>query len=106
MKVHFKNRELETLYRMGKSRKGGMPQAHVKRFSLRKQVLEAAITIFDLWKSPSLNFEGIKGFNNKFSLRVNDQYRLEIEIEFEDEERTRGDINIMHISDHYGGRKW
>ena len=106
MQVLFRNARLESLYQAGRSPKGKLPVDLIKRFCLRIQVLEAADSIFDLWKSPSLNLEKMRGHENLFSLRVNDQYRLEFEIEFEDEGQTRGKVSVLNLSDHYGGKKW
>lgn len=69
---------------------------------MRIQQLEAANTIYDLWQSGALNFEKLKGYENRFSLRLNMQWRLEIEIDWENEEKTSGEIYILELSKHYG----
>ena len=70
---------------------------------MRIQQLEAAGTIYDLWQSGALKFEKLTGYENRFSIRVNIQWRLEMEIEWEDEEKTFGKIYITELSKHYGG---
>ena len=106
MKVNLKHRELEALYRTGRSRKGKLPVELAKKFCQRVGILEAAESIYDLRSPVSLRFEKLQGYENRFSLRINDQYRLEVEIEFEDGARTRGRIVVVKLSDHYGGSKW
>jgi len=69
---------------------------------MRIQELEAAKDIHDLWKKPSLNFERLQGFKNRYSLRLQDKWRLEIEIEWENEEQTEGTVYIVELSSHYG----
>ncbi len=69
---------------------------------MRIQELEAAKDIHDLWKKPSLNFERLHGFKNRYSLRLQDKWRLEIEIEWENEEQTEGTVYIVELSSHYG----
>ena len=39
-----------------------------------------------------MKFEALGGHANKFSIRLNDQYRLEFEIEFSDKEKTKGNL--------------
>jgi proteic killer suppression protein len=106
MQVTFGDERLQALYRTGKSRKGKLPAELIKKFCLRVQILESAENIYDLRNPVSLNFEKMKGHESRFSLRLNDQYRLEFEIVFEDDARTRGRVIVMKLSDHYGGNKW
>lgn len=69
---------------------------------MRIQQLEAAINIYDLWKTPSLNFEKLEGFENRYSVRIDNKWRLEMEIRWMDEKKTKGTIYIAEISKHYG----
>jgi proteic killer suppression protein len=66
-------------------------------------ILEAAKDIHDLWRQPSLNFEKLKGFENRFSARLNRKWRLEMTIEWTCEKMTIGIISLEEISSHYGG---
>lgn len=106
MQMDFGDARLEALYRTGKSRKGKLPAELVRKFCQRVQILGSAESINDLRNPVSLNFERMKGHESRFSVRLNDQYRLEFEIAFEDEAKTRGRIIVMKLSDHYGGSKW
>jgi len=98
--LQFGNKDLENLYTTGKSRR--YQRNVVKKFFLRVQSHKAAKDIYDLWNLRSLQFERHSGFPSRFSLRINDKYRLELEIHFEDERQTRGLIRILEISKHYG----
>ncbi len=69
---------------------------------MRVRSLEAAVTIHDLWKTASLHFEKLEGFENRYSVRLNLQWRLEFEIEWEDETKLTGKITLLEISKHYG----
>ncbi len=102
MQVEFKNKNLNQLYNEGKNSKYNLPQEILKKFFMRIQQLEAAVTIYDLWKSASLNFEKLKGFSNRYSLRLDKKWRLEIEMQWEDKEKTKGTAYIVEISKHYG----
>lgn len=69
---------------------------------MRIQQLEAAYTIHDLQKTSSLNFEKMQGTENSFSVRLNKKWRLEMDIEWEDDKQTRGKITVTELSKHYG----
>ncbi len=64
-------------------------------------VIAAAKDIYDFWKQPSLNFEKLQGYTNRFSLRLTRVYRLEVTIEWENEKKTVGLVGIEEISKHY-----
>ncbi len=102
MKIEFKNRELLKLYAEAQSRKYVLQKHILDKFFMRIQSLEAADTIHDLWKTPSLKFESLKGHPNKYSVRLDKKWRLEMEIEWEDPEKTRGVIHLAELSKHYG----
>jgi proteic killer suppression protein len=70
---------------------------------MRIQQLEAAVDIHDLWKTPALNFEKLRGFENRYSLRLDRKWRLELEIEWEDKGKTKGTVYIVELSRHYEG---
>ncbi|MCD4783828.1 MAG: type II toxin-antitoxin system RelE/ParE family toxin [Candidatus Eremiobacteraeota bacterium] len=99
MQVDFRNDRLVKLYQSGKSR---MYQKNIiKKFFMRIQQLEAAKDIYDLWKTPSLNFERMKGHENRYSIRVQDKWRLEMEIEWENSKQNTGTVHIIELSSHY-----
>jgi len=102
MEVLIKNNKLKELYVKGKSKKYKIPQEILKKFFMGIQQLEAADSIYDLWKTTSLNFEKLKGFENMYSIRLTKQWRLEMKIEWQNEEKTKGIIDIMELSKHYG----
>ena len=69
---------------------------------MRIQQMEAAVTIHDLWKSASLNFEKLKGSKNRYSVRIDKKWRLEFEIDWQNNDQTVGVIYIEDITKHYG----
>ena len=101
MEVHIKSKELQKLYEKGTSKKLKLPDNIIDRFFATIQKIDAAIDIYDLWNDPGLNFEKLKGKNNKFSIRLNITYRLEISINWKNESQTIGDFYIEKISKHY-----
>lgn len=48
-----------------------------------------------------MNFEALEGVANRFSIRLDRQYRLEFEIDFENDEKTVGCVHILTVSKHY-----
>ncbi len=104
MELVFNNKKLKELYETGKSNKYKLNKNIVKNFFELIAILEASNDIYDLWKMPSLNFERLKGFQDRYSARINRQYRLEMTIEWKDTERIIGVIVIEEISSHYGGK--
>ncbi|MCF7791799.1 MAG: type II toxin-antitoxin system RelE/ParE family toxin [Victivallales bacterium] len=101
MELDFKTKHLVDLYTKGKSRKYKLPKGVPLKFVERIGKIEAADTINDLREPPSMKFEKLQGYDNRFSIRINQQYRLVFEIEFKDEEKTFGDVLILDISNHY-----
>jgi len=99
--VDFRNDHLLKLYQTAKSRKYKLRKHILKKFFMRIQELEAAKDIYDLWK-PSLNFENLEGYENRYSIRVQDKWRLEFEVNWENSEKTIGSIYIVELSKHYG----
>jgi plasmid maintenance system killer protein len=102
MQIDIKNKHLLELYESRKSRKYRLPTDVIQKFFMRMQQLEAAHSIHDLWKTPALQFERLRGYENRYSVRVTGKYRLEMEIDWEDEDKTKGFIHIIELSDHYG----
>lgn len=101
MELEFKGKHLRELYETGRSRKYKLPKGVPKTFVERINQIEAAVTINDLRVPPSMRFEKLEGYENRFSIRINKQYRLEFEITFEDEKCTRGSVLIVDVSKHY-----
>ena len=101
MKFAFDNKELETLYTTGKSKKLKLPGDIIDKFFARVQQIEAAHTIHDLWSDRGLHFEKLKGYENLYSMRLKLKYRLEMRIEWNNDEKTSGNFVITRISNHY-----
>ena len=101
MEFIFANKILIDLYTIGKSKKIKLSKNLVKKFIERINRIEAADTINDLRNPPSMKFERLEGYENRFSIRLNIEYRLEFEIDFEDSEKLRGKATIPRVSKHY-----
>ncbi len=101
MEFEFISKELIKLYTTGKSKKlKFLDITAINNFLDCVQVIEAAESIHDWWKRPSLKFEYL-GKGNLFSMRIDRKHRLELEIDFEDKEKTTGYVKILKISKHY-----
>lgn len=101
MEFAFNNKELEKLYTTGKSKKLKLPNDIIDKFFARIQQIEAAYTVYDLWNDKGLNFEKLQGHTNLYSMRLKLKYRLEMQIEWKNDEKTIGDFIITQISNHY-----
>ena len=98
----FANKHLTELYTRGASKKFRfMDRKLCAKFVERVGRIESAETIFDLRDPPSMEFEGLEGYTNRFSVRLDRKHRLEFEIEFEDENRTFGSVTVITVSKHY-----
>jgi plasmid maintenance system killer protein len=102
LQIEFENKKLLDLYEKGSSKKYALERRLIEKFFKRIQQLEAAVSIYDLMRTVSLKFERMKSTSDLFSVRLNQTYRLEFRIEFEDKEKTKGKIYIREISKHYG----
>lgn len=81
MDVEHKNSDLERLETEPEFN-GGYSQAIVRAFRKRMQAIRAAKDERDLYVLKSLHFEKLKGDrSHQRSLRLNDQWRLILEIE-------------------------
>ncbi|MCE1246284.1 MAG: type II toxin-antitoxin system RelE/ParE family toxin [Firmicutes bacterium] len=101
MNIEFGNRHLLELYEQGKCSKYRIDRSILRKFFMRVQSLEAAKDIYDLWQTPSLNFEKLTGFSNRYSIRLQDKWRLEFEINPSDDSKTCSSIRIIELSNHY-----
>ncbi len=68
---------------------------------MRIRQIEAAATIHDLWKTPSLHFEKLSGME-MYSIRLDKKWRMELKIDWNNSEKTVGTVHIIEISVHYG----
>ena len=101
MNFTFRNKELEKLYVTGKSKKLKLPNDITEKFFARLQQIEAAKDIYDLWNDKGLNFEKLTNTENSYSMRLKIKYRLEMDIDWINNELTIGDFIITDISNHY-----
>lgn len=101
MEFTFKNKELEKLYSTGKSKKYRLPEIIIEKFFARIQQIEAAHDIHDLWNDKGLNFEKLTNTENSYSMRLNVKYRLEMDIDWKNNELTIGEFLFTDISNHY-----
>lgn len=101
MKFYFINKNLKTLYTTGRSKKYPLQKQVLKGFFEVLSAVDAARDIHDLQQRPSFNFEKMQGAKSRYSLRINRKYRLEVEIDWENEEKTVGIVGIDEISKHY-----
>lgn len=73
----------------------------VKKLSIIIAKLEASVDIYDIWNNKSYNFKKMQGYDNRYSIRINDYYRLEMTIKWLNNEQTVGNIYLEEISNHY-----
>lgn len=74
----------------------------VKRYKRSIDYLKWASRKEDLFRINSLNFEALKGDKSgRFSIRVNDRYRIEFTITETVEEPVLTICNIVELSNHY-----
>lgn len=102
MDVYIDDKELKKLYTTGKSKKLKLPEPVIEKFFATIQKIEAATMLSDLWAEKGLRFEKLKGHSKRYSMRLSNKYRLEMEVEWNDEKLTIGKFFLKEISNHYG----
>ena len=102
MTVYINDKDLIKLYETGSSRKLKLPENVIDKFFATVQKIESATSIHDFWKDCGLKFEKLKGFKNRYSMRLTGKYRLEMEITWVNIDQTIGEFIIVEISSHYG----
>ncbi|MCE5300773.1 MAG: type II toxin-antitoxin system RelE/ParE family toxin [Spirochaetia bacterium] len=101
MKVLFADENLKRLYEEGKDNKHRYPTGIVDRYIRRIDYLRSAETFNDLYKLKSLKFEKIDN-NNRYSMRINDQYRLEMTYETQKDGTILVRVFVIrYITKHY-----
>lgn len=100
MEVNIDDKDLLNLYTKGKSKKYRLPKDVIDKFFLRVNLLLASKDIYDLWADPAAKFKKLSG-EDKYSMRLNTKYRLEIEVEWNNTEKTIGIFTLVNISNHY-----
>jgi len=104
MKVTFNEEYLEELYTRGKSgnKKYRFQPQIVRDYQKAVKFLIQAQRIEDLFSFKSLHFESLHGDKEgRFSVKANDQYRVEFSIEASDDEPVVTICNVLELSNHY-----
>jgi proteic killer suppression protein len=104
MKVTFNEEYLEELYTKGKSgnKKYRFQPQIVRGYQKAVKFLIHAQRIEDLFPFKSLHFEALHGDREgRFSVKANDQYRVEFSIEVSDNEPVVTICNVLELSNHY-----
>jgi len=104
MIVVFEKTYLKELYEHGKAsdKKHRFQPDIVKRYKNRINYLTKITSKEELYLIRSLHFEALKGDKNGlFSIRVNDQYRIEFSIDENKEQSVMSICNIIELSNHY-----
>ena len=104
MIVEFEKEYLRDLYTKGccSDKKHRFQPDVIKRYKKGIDYLKWASRKEDLFRINSLNFESLKGERTGlFSIRVNDQYRIEFRISESAEEQIMTICNIIELSNHY-----
>lgn len=104
MIVSFEKVYLKELYENGKSsdKKHRFQPSIVKRYIDRINYLKNASSKEELFPIKSLHFEALQGDKKGlFSVKVNDQYRIEFSIIEDTEQSVLTICNIVELSNHY-----
>ena len=104
MIVTFSKEYLKTLYTEGRSteKKHRFQPNIIKRYKRCIDYLKAATNKETLFLFNSLNFEALKGDKaGLFSIRVNDQYRIEFTMQESPKQPILTICNIVELTNHY-----
>lgn len=101
MEVFLDDKQLETLYTTGQSKKLKLPEQVIEKFFATVQKIEASLSVHDLWADNGLRFKKLSGKGDRYAMRLNNKYRLEMQIEWEDDAQTIGKFFLQTISNHY-----
>ena len=104
MIVEFEEEYLRYLYTKGEcsDKKHCYRIDIIKRYKRGIDYLKWASRKEDLFRINSLNLEALKGNKvGRFSIKVNDQYRIEFTMRETDEEPILTICNIVELSNHY-----
>ena len=97
MDVRFDDKDLEQV-ESDERETAGLSQASVKAFRKRMQMIRAATDERDFYAMKSLHFEKLKSNPNHHAMRLNDQYRLIVELESASQGKT---VVIVEIEDYH-----
>lgn len=98
MRYRFGDKALERLYLAGTGREQ-YPHSVVEIFLRRVRSIEAAVDERDLRALKSLHFEKLKGGKDRYSIRLNDAWRLILRFEKDKEGKI---VVIIEMNKHYG----
>jgi proteic killer suppression protein len=104
MIVTFEETYLKELYESGKTsdKKHRFQPSIVKRYKDRINFLIKVSSKEELYPIKSLHFEALQGNKKgKFSIKVNDQYRIEFTLNEDTEDPVLTICNIVELSNHY-----
>lgn len=104
MIVVFEEEYLRDLYSSGKcnDKKHRFRSDVIKRYQRGIEFLKWATRKEDLFRINSLNFEALRGEKEGlFSIRANNQYRIEFTMEENAEQPILTICNIVELSNHY-----
>lgn len=104
MVVIFEQTYLRELFENGRTsdKKYRFQPDIVKRYQKRVEMLISVPSAETLYKFNSLNFEALSGDKTgRYSIRVNDKYRIEFTLETDSEKPLITICNIVELSNHY-----
>lgn len=104
MVVIFEQTYLKELFERGRcsDKKHRYQPQIVKRYQRRIEQLQAAPVPETLYQFNALHFEALRGdMAGLFSIRVNDQYRIEFSINSDSDRPLLTICNIIELSNHY-----
>lgn len=104
MVVIFEQTYLRELFETGRTsdKKHRFQPDIIKRYQKRIEMLMAAPSAETLYKFNSLNFEALTGDRaGRYSIRVNDKYRVEFTLNATNEKPMITICNIVELSNHY-----
>lgn len=102
MNIIFEDYELEQLYQGFKPKgKPKYQEVIIKKLQKTIKKLESCNRREDLMILNSLNFESLEGYENRYSVRVDDSFRLEFSFQKENESDIAEYILVIRMSKHY-----
>lgn len=104
MVVTFNEEYLENLYTKGDTgnKKLRFQPQIVRGYQKGIKFLIQAKRVEDLYPFKSLHFEALSGDKTgRFSIRANDQYRIEFTLSYTDEDPIATICNVVELSNHY-----
>ena len=98
MEVEFKDKNLDRL-EMDARYTAGYPDGVVSAYRKRLQLIRSAHDERDFYQLKSLHFEKLKGNrSHQHSMRLNDQYRLIVELHRKSQEKV---VYVVGIEDYH-----